>query len=41
MIKTKQDNHVTDRIGLAYVETETKLSELMESGVVYDKNQIG
>ena len=39
--KTKQDNDVTNRIGLVYVETEIELSGPLWSGVVYDEIQIG
>ena len=38
--KTKQDNDVTDCIGLVYSEIETELSRPIWLGVVYDENQI-
>ena len=39
VIKTRQYNDVVDRIGLAYIETETKLSAYIESGSVYYENR--
>ena len=38
MMKTRQDNNVTDRIGVVYTKNETQLSLLMGSSEVYDKN---
>ena len=40
MMKTRQDNDVTDHTGAIYVENNIELSWPIESGVVYDKNQI-
>ena len=37
--KTKQDNNMTNRIGLVYVEIETELSGPIWLGVVFDKNK--
>ena len=39
MIKTKQDNDVTNQIGLVYAEIETKLSRPIELGTVSCKNK--
>ena len=41
MIKTNQDNDVTNRIGLVYAETEIELSEPIEQGVVCYEDQTG
>ena len=41
VMKTRQDNDVTHRIGLVYVEKDTEHSGPMWPSVVYDKNQIG
>ena len=38
VIKTKQDNDMVDRIGLAYTETEIKLLGPIESGAVCYEN---
>ena len=38
-MKTKQDNDVTDRIRLVYVENKTKLLGPIWLGVVCDENQ--
>ena len=40
VIKTRQDNDVTDRKDMVYVENKTKLLCLIEPGVVCDENQI-
>ena len=40
MMKTIQDNDMTDRIGSLYVENETELSCQIQQGTVYDENQI-
>ena len=37
--ETRQDNDVTDRTGLVYVETEIELSVPIWVGVVCDENQ--
>ena len=37
-MKTKQDNDLTNRIGLVYAKTETELLGLIWSGVVCDEN---
>lgn len=39
MIKTRQDNDVTNQIGMVYVETKIELLGLIELGVVSYKNQ--
>ena len=41
MIKTKQDNDVTDHIGMPYVESESEVLWLIRLGTVCDKNQTG
>lgn len=41
VIKTRQDNNMIDRIGMIYVEDETKLLWLMGLGVIYYENQMG
>ena len=38
MIKTRQDNDVTDKIGLVYDEIKTELSGPIESGAVAYEN---
>ena len=38
MSKTKQENGMTDHIGLVYVEIETQLSIPMWLGAIYDEN---
>ena len=38
-MKTRQDNDVTDHIGLVYAKIKTKLSRPISPGVVYDENQ--
>lgn len=40
MIKKRQDNYVTDCIGLVYVETKTELLGPIEPSVVYYENKI-
>ena len=40
MIKTKQDNDVTDRIGVDYIKNNTDLSWLIGYGANCDENQI-
>ena len=37
-MKVKQDNNVTDHIGLVYVETETKLLGPIWLGALCDEN---
>ena len=39
VIKTRQDNDVTNRIGLVYVENNTKLSQPIELGAVHDETR--
>ena len=39
MTKTKQDNDMTNSIGLVYAKTEIELSRLIWPGAVYDENQ--
>ena len=39
--KTKQDNNVTDRIGLVYDKFKTERSAPIRSGAVCDENQTG
>lgn len=41
MLKTRQDNNVTDHISLVYTETKIELSGPIWSSSVYDENQIG
>ena len=41
MMKTRQDNDMTDRAGVVYVKNKTKLSWLIKPSVVYDESQIG
>lgn len=41
IMKTKQNNDITDRTGTIYAKNDTELSWLIEPGVVYDENQIG
>ena len=40
MRKTKLDNDVTDYIGAVYVENDTQLLLLIESGADYEENHI-
>ena len=40
VMKTRQDNDVTNRIGLVYVKTKPQFSGPIWSGAVYDENQI-
>ena len=40
-MKTKQDNNVGHHTGAIYIENDNELSWLIESGVVYNQNQIG
>ena len=40
VMKTKEDNDVTDCIGVVYAETETKLLEPIEPGAVCYLNKI-
>ena len=39
--KTKQDNDVTDHIGVVYIESNIELSSLIESGIDCDESHIG
>lgn len=39
MIKTRQDNDMTNQIGLAYVEIKIELSGPIELDVVFYENQ--
>ena len=41
MMKSKQDNNVTNLIGTVYVKNETGLSWLIRLSEVSDENQIG
>ena len=41
MMKTKQDNNMTDRTSAVYTINEIELSWLIRPGVVTDENQIG
>ena len=41
VMKAKQDNDVTDRIGAIQVENETKLPWLIKLGELCDENYIG
>ena len=38
MTKTKQDNNVTDHIGLVYTKNNTELLGPIGPGTVYDEN---
>ena len=38
MMKTTQDNDVTNRTSMVYIEHEIELSWLIKSGVIYDEN---
>ena len=38
MMKTKQDNDVTDHTDVVYVKNDNEPSWLIKSGVVYDEN---
>ena len=38
MIKTKQDNNITDHIGMVYADTETELSVPIWPTMIYDEN---
>lgn len=40
-MKTKQDNNVTDHIGVVYAENETELSWPIGPDAVCEENQIG
>ena len=40
-MKTRKDKDMISRTSTFYVENDTKLSWLIELGVVYDKNQTG
>ena len=40
MVKTMQDNNMTDCIGTVYAENEIELSSLIKLGAVGDKNQL-
>lgn len=40
-MKTKQDNDITDHIGLVYVEIKTELLGPILLGTVYDENWRG
>lgn len=37
MMKTRQDNNVTNRIDLVYAKNDTKLSGLIRPSVIYDE----
>ena len=39
MTKTKQDNDMTDRVGVVYAENDTQLVGPIGSGVVYDETR--
>lgn len=39
MVKTRQDNNMTDRTDVIYIENEIKFLWPIDSGMVYDKNQ--
>ena len=41
MMKTRQDNDMTDHIGLLHSKIETELLGPIWSGIVCDENQIG
>ena len=41
MRKTRQDNNVTGYIGAVYIENDTQLFLLIESGADYEENHIG
>lgn len=41
MIKTKQNNEVTDHISLVYAEIDIELLGPIWSGTIYDKNWTG
>ena len=41
IMKTRQDNNMTDCTRTVYIENEIELSWLIESGFECDKNQIG
>lgn len=41
MMKTRQDNDVTNCTMVGYVENDTELLWLIGSGVEYDENKIG
>ena len=41
MTKTRQDNNVTDHIGLLYIKNETQLLWLIRQVIVYDEDEIG
>lgn len=38
VMKIRQDNDMTDRIGAFYIKNDTKLLWLIELGAVYGKN---
>ena len=38
MTKTKQDNDVTDHIGLVYIENDIELSRTIGSSAISDEN---
>ena len=40
-MKTRQDNNITDRIGMVYVETETEMLGNIWPKMISDENQIG
>lgn len=40
-MKTKQDNNLTNRVGMFYTENDIELSWLVKSSAVYEENQIG
>ena len=39
VMKSSEDNNVTNCIGLVYVEIKIKLTRLIELGVIYDENK--
>ena len=38
MMKTRQDNDMTNSIGVVYLKNKTELSWLIRPGIVCDKN---
>ena len=40
-MKTRQDNHMTNLIGVVYAKNETKLSWLIGLSVIYVENNTG
>ena len=41
MMKTRQENEITDCTGAVYAENKTKLSSPIRHGAVCDENKIG